>query len=252
MMKMKIGAQLYTVREFMQTPKDFEETIKKVAEIGYKYVQVSGIGNVPAKDVANICNAHGIEIVLTHTAPDRILHDIVNVIDEHHIMGAKYIGLGSMPESYERSSTGVQSFIEDFAPSIREIEASDMKFLYHNHAYEFEKHDGKRLIRHIMEGLPNIGFTLDTYWVQFAGGSPASWIRRLKGRVPVLHLKDMCVVQDKQRMCEVMTGNMSWPAIFAAILEGGVEYGMVEQDDCYGKDPFECLKTSYNNLRGVI
>ena len=249
---MKIGAQLYTVREFTQTAKDFAETIKKVADIGYKYVQVSGVGNIPANEVADICHTHGVEIIITHTAANRIRDDIVNVIDEHHIMGAKYIGLGSMPGEYARTVDGFQQFIDDFAPSIREIEASDMQFMYHNHAYEFEKQDGKRLLRVLTEGMPNIGVTLDTYWVQYAGASPAAWIRKLKGRVPVLHLKDMSIVNNEQRMSEVMRGNLNWPVIFRAIIEGGVEYGMVEQDDCYGRDPFECLKISYDNLRGVI
>ena len=40
---MKIGAQLYTLHEYTKTLEDFEETLKKVAEIGFKYVQVSGV-----------------------------------------------------------------------------------------------------------------------------------------------------------------------------------------------------------------
>ena len=30
---------------------------------------------------------------------------------------------------------------------------------------------------------------------------------------------------------------------------GGHEYLLVEQDDCYGEDPFECLRVSYQNLK---
>lgn len=39
---MEIGAQLYTVREFCKNLNDFSETLKKVADIGYTNVQVSG------------------------------------------------------------------------------------------------------------------------------------------------------------------------------------------------------------------
>lgn len=35
---MEIGAQLYTVREFCQTTEGFAETLKKVAQIGYRTV----------------------------------------------------------------------------------------------------------------------------------------------------------------------------------------------------------------------
>lgn len=39
---MEIGAQLYTVRDYAKTTEDFAETLKKIADIGYRIVQVSG------------------------------------------------------------------------------------------------------------------------------------------------------------------------------------------------------------------
>jgi len=39
---MKLGAQLYTVRAFTKDLDSFAETLKKVADMGYTSVQVSG------------------------------------------------------------------------------------------------------------------------------------------------------------------------------------------------------------------
>ena len=39
---MKIGAQLFTVADFCKDLDSFSESLKKVADIGYKTVQVSG------------------------------------------------------------------------------------------------------------------------------------------------------------------------------------------------------------------
>ena len=39
---MKTGAQFYTVRDFCKDLDGFAETLKKVADIGYKTVQISG------------------------------------------------------------------------------------------------------------------------------------------------------------------------------------------------------------------
>jgi sugar phosphate isomerase/epimerase len=249
---MKIGAQLYTVREFTQTVPDFTATMKKIADIGYKYVQVSGIGPISAQNVADICSANGLEIVITHTPPNRVKDDTSNVIEEHKIMGAKYIGIGSMPGEYGRNVEGVKRFMADFTPAAEQIKNAGMKFMYHNHAFEFEKYDGLRMIEYLMEGMPQTGFTLDTYWVQYAGASPVAWLRRLRDRVPVVHFKDMAFVKDKQVMCEVGEGNLHWPVIFTVCKDSGVEYALVEQDDCYGVDPFECLATSFKNLEGVM
>lgn len=47
--KMVLGAQMYTVRDFTKTPDDFARTMERIAKIGYKYVQVSGIGSPVGK-----------------------------------------------------------------------------------------------------------------------------------------------------------------------------------------------------------
>ncbi|MCY2926086.1 MAG: sugar phosphate isomerase/epimerase, partial [Planctomycetota bacterium] len=91
---------------------------------------------------------------------------------------------------------------------------------------------------------------LDTYWVAAGGGDPAAWIRRLPGRQPLLHLKDMAIVPGHgQRFAPIGEGNLNWPAILAAAAESGVRWYLVEQDDCYGESCFDVLATSYRNLR---
>ena len=124
--------------------------------------------------------------------------------------------------------------------------------MYHNHDFEWEKYGNKRMIEYLQDEFPQIGFILDTYWVQAAGGDSAAWLTKLSGRIPVIHFKDMSWFNNSRRMAEVMEGNLNWPAIFAACGPAGVEYAMVEQDDCNGKDPFEALRTSFNNLKGVL
>ena len=124
--------------------------------------------------------------------------------------------------------------------------------MYHNHDFEFEKYGDKLMLEILKHDFPLIGFILDTYWVQAGGGDPAAWLTQFTGRVPVIHFKDMSWSKGSKRMAEIMEGNLNWPAIFAACQPAGVEYAMVEQDDCYGKDPFEALRTSFNNLKGAL
>jgi sugar phosphate isomerase/epimerase len=91
---------------------------------------------------------------------------------------------------------------------------------------------------------------LDTYWVQHGGGDPAAWILKLKGRMPVIHLKDMVIADKQQTMAEVGEGNLNWPAILSACQEAGVEWYAVEQDICR-RNPFESLAISYRNLKAM-
>jgi sugar phosphate isomerase/epimerase len=83
--------------------------------------------------------------------------------------------------------------------------------------------------------------------VQHGGGDPAAWIRKVANRMPVVHLKDMVIVDRQPTMAEVGEGNMNWAAILDACRESGVEWYAVEQDITPG-DPFESLAISYRNL----
>ena len=262
---MKIGAQLYTIREFTQNSSDFATSMSKIAKIGYDCVQISGVGSeITAEEIAAICKANNLEIVITHTPPARILNDTETVINEHKLLGTKYIGIGAMPwDKYEHTKQGFASFVKDLTPAAGAIKEAGLQFMYHNHDFEFIKFDGKTGMDFLAENIPSAGFTLDTYWVQMGGRDPAEWLEKLAGRVDVIHLKDAIYSGDNRdgycafwlgdhrarRMAEVFEGNLDWDAIFRASKLAGVKYAMVEQDDCYGKDPFQCLETSYRNLK---
>jgi len=252
---MKIGAQLYTVREYMKNSADFASSMKKVAAIGYKTVQISGVSSdISVAEIAEVCGANNLEVVITHTPPPRIKDDTEAVIKEHKLMGAKYVGLGAVPASYERSKEGFDSFIADFGPAVKAIKDAGLLFMYHNHAFEFMKFGNITAFEYLANNLPDAGYTLDVHWVQAGGADPAQWLKKLAGKVDVIHLKDYAVEGNDRRFAEVMEGNLNWDAIFEATGPAGVKYAMVEQDNCYEKCPFECLEISFKNLqkRGLV
>ena len=91
-----------------------------------------------------------------------------------------------------------------------------------------------------------MGFTLDTFWVQAGGGDPAQWVKNLAGRVPAIHLKDFSY---GRKMAVVGEGNINFDRVFAEAEGAGTKYMLVEQDDCNGEDPIECLRRSYEYLK---
>ncbi len=253
---MKTGAQLYTVRAYTQNEKDFAFSMKEIAKMGYKTVQISAIGReLSPRRVREICDDNGLQIVLTHSDGNRILYDTQRLIEEHDILGCDYIGLGAMPDKY-RTGEWISHFVDDFMEPARKIAAAGKLFMYHNHNFEFQKVSvsGRekpiRLIEYLMENFSakEMGFTLDTYWVAAAGGDVCWWIERLKDRIPCVHLKDMQVEGFEQRMAPVMEGNLNFDGILKALEGSCCRYLLVEQDDCYGASPFDCLKASYDHL----
>ena len=78
-----IGAQYYTIRDFCQTLEDFRESCRKVREIGYKVVQLSGIGDFEGKDIKAVLDEFGLTCACTHRPPQNYLENIEKEIEFH-------------------------------------------------------------------------------------------------------------------------------------------------------------------------
>ena len=251
---MKIGAQSYTVREYCQTAEDFRRTMERIAAIGYREVQLSAIGPIPPEQVKEICDGNGLRIVLTHNPEGDFLNRPEELIRRHQLYGCRYAGLGYLPERYH-TPDGPARFAEDFGPAAELLRGAGMKLMYHNHAFEFARMpDGRTMMDHLLSALPAdlMGVTADTYWLQYGGMDIYGWLRAHAERLHCVHLKDFAVDGFDIRMAPVGAGNLDFPRILDILREGGVtEYALVEQDECYGASPFDCLRQSYEYLAGV-
>jgi len=244
---MEIGAQFYTVRQSCQNLDDFAVTLKKVADIGYRNVQISGTCPYPAEWLKEQLERNGLKCVLTHIPVPRLTGELEQVIEDHRVFDCPYIGLGWWAFDPEKNMSYDQ-WMETFPPIAEKIAAGGKLFMYHNHDQEFKKYEGKLILERLAEEVPadRMGFTLDTFWVQAGGADPAQWLERLSGRIPCIHLKDYAY---GRQMAVVGEGNINFARVFEKAEAGGTRYMLVEQDDCHGEDPIECLRRSYEYLR---
>ena len=245
---MKIGAQFYTIRDFCKDTEGLAESLKRVADIGYKTVQISGTCEYDAAWLKAELDKNGLECVLTHTPSDKLTGDISKVISDHDILGAEYVGLGWFGFDPEKEGQTVENFISIYRPVAEALKKGGKYFMYHNHDGEFRKCGSRIVLKALAEEMPAdlMGFTLDTFWVQAGGGDPAQWLEILKGRVPCIHLKDF---EFGRKMAVIGEGNINFDRVFEKAEAAGTGYMLVEQDDCNGEDPFDCLKRSYEYLK---
>lgn len=250
---MEIGAQLYTVREYAKTLEDLSDTLKKIYDIGYRVVQVSGTCSYEPQWLKNQLDSIGLKCAITHYNIDRIANETDQVVNEHKQFDCNYIGIGGTKTGLKNGMSDYIDFCNEFKPAGKRIAELGLKLMYHNHHMELgrpAKGQPVYLEKMSTDFEPEeLGFTLDTYWIQAGGGNPAKWIKKLSGRVDCVHLKDMTFADGQTRMAPIYEGNMDFDEILAACESAGTKYLLVEQDDCYGENPFECLRTSYNNLK---
>lgn len=249
MRKSDIAAQLYTLRDYTKTPEQIVSTLERVRSIGYQAVQLSGIGQIEPMNLKSITDRLGIVICATHTAYDRLIGDLDAVIKEHQLLKCCYVGLGAMPVKFRKDAYSYREFMRIIDPIARELADKGLKFVYHNHHFEFEKYNGitgMEILLH--ETDPAVfSFELDTYWVQSGGANPVDWIRKMSGRIDVIHFKDMSIIDNQQAFAEIGEGNLNWSDIIVACRESHIKWYAVEQDRCY-RDPFESMEISFKYL----
>ena len=250
----KLGAQYFTIRDYCQTVEDFDTSCKKVSEIGYKYIQLSGIGDFSADEIKPIIDKYGLKVVCTHRPPKNYLDNLENEIKFHKTLDFKICGVGSMPYFYEMEdrSEAIEEFVKNFKPVVQRLKEEGLVFAYHNHAIEFERINGKHTFDTLVEKMSsdNFKFILDVYWLAFAGIDPAKFILKNKDDIACVHFKDLKVVENTAKYAEVGVGNLVWEEIISACKEADVEFALVEQDDFWNNNnPFESLVISYDFLK---
>lgn len=253
-MKSQIACQMYTLREFTRTPADIAKTLSRVKQIGYDAVQLSALGPIEASELAKILQNEGLHACATHVSMDRLRDDRARVIEEHRLWSCRYTALG-MYKSDTHSSSDWTNFTSEFSSLGQSYQEAGVKLGYHNHSHELARVDdasGKTAMQLLLDQLhPAVWFEIDTYWIAHGGGDPIEWIKKVSGRIPCVHLKDMGVSPKREQfMAEVGEGNLNWPGILGACKSAGVEWYIVEQDICRG-DPFQSIAISLRNLQAM-
>ncbi len=250
MSDIKLGVQLFTLRDQCKTAEDFEKTLQFLDSIDCHVIQISAIGDIDPEIVGQLVDKYNMEVCVTHKPYDRMKNDLDKLMAEHDLIHCKNIGIGAMPGNIHESAEGVTGFIAKCNEINRKMKADGKQLCYHNHAFEFEVYDGMRTFERLIEET-DLNFIPDTYWMQVGGVNPAEYLLKLKGRVEVCHFKDMRIVNNAQRFAECGTGNIDFDACYRACKEIGVKYIVIEQDLCYDKEPYESVRIGFEGLKKI-
>jgi len=253
---MKLGLQLYTVRGSFANEEMARATFKKLRELGYEEAQTAGCYDFDYALFYEMAHDAGIEIVGTHDNFDMMVNDIDKAIENHKKLHTTNMGIGGFWPSDVKS---VEDFIASANKIGKRIAKEGMKVTYHNHSQEFLLlENGRSTMDLLIEGLDpeTTSFVLDTQWVQNAGGDVCDWIEKLKGRIDILHLKDMAPRLDENHrvvpnIVPCGKGYLNFEKIIATAQKCGVKYYCVEQDNCPG-DYVESVKASADHLKAIM
>jgi sugar phosphate isomerase/epimerase len=257
---MGIAAQLFTFRDHVKTPADFARTLERISKMGCTAAQVSAVPWLgvdeplgAAKEARRILDDNGIKCIATHRPWSRLLESREAEIEFHQALGCDFAAIGGVVPDYGKSADEFDRFCDDAVVVAAELKDAGIRFGVHNHAYEFahSQRGGTLYDIFIERGGDDLMLELDTYWAWVGGMNPATLLKRSRGRVPVIHLKDIEVTDDGPVMCPVGEGNLDWDEILAAASDAGAEWLAIEQDDCR-RDVFSCFESSFNFLSSRV
>lgn len=274
----RIGVQASTIKTSFAENGTFE-TLRRMAEIGYRDIEMSQVAMTP-ENVAEMKRAQdelGVSVVALSaglTPPpgggDSLSTTYDKIVEDCRTLGTGLLRVGMLPID----AMGHRDSIVDFAQKTEEyakrLADDGIALYYHNHHVEFARLDGRYMLDVIADLAPTVGLEVDVHWVQRGGLNPVSVLAKYAGRVRLVHLKDYRIglLPDSARdaiaagdfagfmsgfygvvqFAEVGEGNLEWEPIIEQALASGAEHLLVEQDDTYGRDPFEALAISRTNL----
>lgn len=239
----RLSLQLYSVRE--QLTEDFDGTIARIADFGYRHVEPYGIEKFTTQ-LAESLPAHGLAAPTAHSSP--VTGDLGEVIKAAQQLGVTRVIQPGSPRELWETADGVKRWADQLNAAAPTMKAEGLSLGYHNHEFELlPKFDGVHALELLASELdPEIGLEIDTYWA-FAGGADVpALLQRLGERVVALHLKDGPGNRDNKAQVAVGSGDL--PVLDYMAAAPWVADGVVELDDTSG-DMMAAVRDSFSYLQ---
>ena len=254
MNKKEIGLQLYTLRH--ELPKEIKETLEKVAAAGYTTVETYGFSTkdqfwgLTAKELKKILDENGLKAISGHYNLGSFLYDgnteeLIASIEAAKILKSEFLTVPWVDEPFRRNIEDYKKIAARLNEAGKMCKKAGLKLAYHNHDFEFQKHDGvtgfEVLLKETDKDL--VFFELDLYWVVHSGNDPLQLFKENPGRFKMWHVKD----KDKNNNdlnTEVGSGTIDFKPLFVAAKQSGMIHFFVEQENNFASNSFESIQSS--------
>src|SRR6218665_958315 len=241
MKKKEIGIQLYTLRE--ELPKDIKATLEKVAKSGYTTVETYGFSikdqfwGLTPKELKKILDDNNLKAVSGHYNLGSFLYDgntteLTASIEAAKVLKSEFLTIPWVDEPFRRNIEDYKKIAARVNEAAVMCKKAGLKLAYHNHDFEFQKHDGitgyEILLNETDKDL--VYFELDLYWVIHSGNDPLKLFKENPGRFKLWHVKDKDE-KNNDLNTEIGSGTIDFKPLFAASKQAGMVHFFVEQEN---------------------
>lgn len=272
----RIGVQLMMLKNKVEESGPYE-VLRRLQTVGFSAVEVSQIP-MTTENVAELRRATdelGIDVGalsagLEPGPNDSLVDDYTKIVADARSLGSSRLRIGMMPFAAMGSHDALLAFSRQAEEIAGRLADDGLTLYYHNHHLEFATRGGTSILDIIRAEAPSLRLEIDVHWVQRGGKDPVRTLQKYAGLVDLVHLKDyrigelpttaFAALQSGDyaafmrdftgvvQFGEIGEGNLDWTEIIDQAIASGAQYLLIEQDDQYGRDPYDCLQTSRDNL----
>ena len=265
-----LGIQLWTVRDYME--KDPSGTLKRLAEMGYKYVEHAGYGNrkfygYSIADFKKLLSDNGLKMPTGHNYLgaaiwDKTKNDFTDewkyTIEDAAAVGMEYTISPGVDESLCKNTDDFKWYMELFNNNGRLCKKSGITFAYHNENYEFNHSLDGTLLYELLLKLTDeslVSQQIDIGNMYEPGGRAMDYLKRYPGRFLLMHVKDEIKRDTPGQNGEVYESTVLGKGVIGVkdivdfARKSGTKYFIIEQESFQGKTTIECADEDFKMMK---
>ena len=262
-----VGVQLYSVRDAMKA--DPSGSLKKLADMGYKYVEHAGYSNgkfygYGAKEFKALLDGYGLKMHSGHTRLNPADYDSTKkeftaewkkLVEDAAVAGQKYVISPWIDESVRKNYDELMRFLDLFTKAGELCKANGMKFGYHNHDFEFNTVlNNQKIFDIIMKNTDPalVAQQLDMGNLYNGGAIAIAIVMQYPDRFELMHVKDEIKASqgtEKYESTILGQGIVNTKQVCDAGRRSGTKYFIIEQESYQGKDPFDSCKEDFDIMK---
>ncbi len=261
--KIPLGIQMWTVKS--EAEKDLEGTLRKLYALGFREIEFAGFYGKPAADIGALLKTIGLTPVSMHAGADLIASSGDQIIADAKTLGLKYIICSSPMSDAAKAKLDWAKKMDALDPGDwklnaelfnkfgKQVKTAGMQFGYHNHYVEFKKFGEKTAYETLMDATdPDlVKIELDVGWVVAASADPVAILKKYKGRVVALHVKDIGKLDPDPHLATTVAvgeGMINWKKIIGTAHVNGAKHFFYEQEEPYTRPIMDSAKISADYL----
>ncbi len=252
----KYGLGIHSFRKTLKN--DVLSTLKKMRQMGFKEVEVSGYYGLSAEQFNAALKKAGLKCTSLLFDYGRYENDLEGIIKEAKSFGVQDVGFGWIPHKDVFSKNDAMNAVVFMNIAAKKLKAAGIRFFYHPHGYEFAPAEEGTLFDYIAQHTnKDVAFQLDVSQAMRGGADPVLLLHKYRGRFSSLHIKDLrwgTATSDYTGSAPGNTsvvagkGQVNWVEVLKAAVKENIQHYYIEDES---ENPLQQVPQSLIYLKAL-